>query len=420
MLIFGVAGGLTLPAVTTVAMAGATDTDAGLASGLANTAQQVGGAVGLAALATLAAARSDGLRTAGWAETAALAGGYWTAFAVAAGLVVAAWLVALTTVPRRATGPSSTAGPSAQTAVAPEQIRTEAPHPVDRRRRGREGGRVSEADESRDGVSLTNLDQPLFDGAEATKRDLVDYLDAVRDRILPELRDRPLSVIRVHRGQDAVHAEEPAEVRPGVGPRGVGVGRGVAPRGALRPVRRPPHAAVVRQPAGGGVPPDAGPVERARPPDPPGARPRPAGGRRVHARRSGAAQLVRQALADAGLDGAVKTSGAKGVHVFVPLDDEATAEESAAATRALAVRAERLDPALATTAFIREDRGGKVFLDATRAGGATVVAAYSPRLRPGLPVSFPVDWDDLTAVTPADFTVHRARRCSPTAIRGPH
>src|SRR3954453_11256932 len=59
------------------------------------------------------------------------------------------------------------------------------------------------ADETRDAVELTNLDQPLFDGAVATKRDLVDYLDRVRDRIIPELADRPLSVIRVHRGQDA-------------------------------------------------------------------------------------------------------------------------------------------------------------------------------------------------------------------------
>src|SRR3982074_938252 len=58
-------------------------------------------------------------------------------------------------------------------------------------------------DESRDEVPLTNLDQPLFDGAEATKRDLVDYLDGVRDRIIPGLEDRPLSVIRVHRGQEA-------------------------------------------------------------------------------------------------------------------------------------------------------------------------------------------------------------------------
>ena len=55
--------------------------------------------------------------------------------------------------------------------------------------------------ESRDGVPLTNLDQALFDGAEATKRDLIDYLDGVRYRLLPVLEDRPLSVIRVHRGQ---------------------------------------------------------------------------------------------------------------------------------------------------------------------------------------------------------------------------
>ena len=80
----------------------------------------------------------------------------------------------------------------------------------------------------------------------------------------------------------------------------------------------------------------------------------------------------------------------------------------AAATRALAVRAERLDPELATTAFVQEEREGKVFLDSTRAGGATVVAVYSPRLRPGVPVSFPLDWDDLDGVQPSDFTVHTA------------
>src|SRR5215831_5415387 len=57
------------------------------------------------------------------------------------------------------------------------------------------------AKEERDGVALTNLDQPLFDGAEATKRDLVDYLDASRDRVIAVLRDRPLSVVRALRGQ---------------------------------------------------------------------------------------------------------------------------------------------------------------------------------------------------------------------------
>ena len=117
-----------------------------------------------------------------------------------------------------------------------------------------------------------------------------------------------------------------------------------------------------------------------------------------------AAKLVRQALTDVGLAGAVKTSGAKGVHVYVPID--ANADDAAAATRAIAVRAERLDPDLATTAFIKEDREGKVFLDSTRAHGATVAAVYSPRARPGVTVSFPVPWDDLDAITPADFTVH--------------
>src|SRR3982074_106878 len=55
--------------------------------------------------------------------------------------------------------------------------------------------------EERDGVPLTNLDQPLFDESGATKRDLVEYLDSMRARIIPVLRARPLSVIRVLRGQ---------------------------------------------------------------------------------------------------------------------------------------------------------------------------------------------------------------------------
>src|SRR5688500_12283813 len=59
----------------------------------------------------------------------------------------------------------------------------------------------AQADEDRDGVALTNLDQQLFDDDDATKRDLVDYLDAVSDRILPGLADRPLSVVRVRPGQ---------------------------------------------------------------------------------------------------------------------------------------------------------------------------------------------------------------------------
>ncbi|HVQ91215.1 MAG TPA: ATP-dependent DNA ligase [Mycobacteriales bacterium] len=273
--------------------------------------------------------------------------------------------------------------------------------------------------ETRDGVALTNLDEPLFDGAGATKRDLVDYLDAVADRIIPVLADRPLSVRRVLRGQPPFMQKNVPKYTPDwvrtvqrwaeTSKREVSYALCNDRRTLLwfanqRAVEYHPTLVQVGQwerPSYLIL--DLDPPEPA---DPSAAESTVEGFRAA----VGAARLIRQALADAGLDGAVKTSGAKGVHVFVPVAEPVTLEEAAAATRAVAARAERLDPDLATTAFIRDDRGGKVFLDSTRAGGATVVAAYSPRLRPGTPVSFPVGWDDLDRITPADFTVHTAVR----------
>jgi bifunctional non-homologous end joining protein LigD len=119
------------------------------------------------------------------------------------------------------------------------------------------------------------------------------------------------------------------------------------------------------------------------------------------------ARLVRRALGDAGLAGAVKTSGAKGLHIVVPLRGVGF-EDAAAATRALAARTERIDPGLATTAYLKEERGGKVFVDSTRSGQGTVVAAYSPRVRPGLPISAPVTWEALDGARPGDVTVTTA------------
>ena len=269
------------------------------------------------------------------------------------------------------------------------------------------------SDEVRDGVPLTNLGQPLFDGADATKRDLVDYLDTMRERIVPELADRPLSVIRVLRGQDPfMQKNVPKYTPPWV--RTVRMWAEASHREvsyALCNDRRTllwfaNQRAVEYHPALFRVGQESHPTHMVLDIDPPGAGE--AAAEFVLAVR--AAYLIRQVLADAGLAGAVKTSGAKGLHVFVPIEAGASAEDLAAATRALAARAERLDPALATTAFIREDREGKVFLDATRAGGATVVAAFSPRIRPGVPVSFPVAWEDLDRVAPADFTIRTARQ----------
>ncbi|MEU4780916.1 non-homologous end-joining DNA ligase [Micromonospora sp. NPDC023633] len=266
---------------------------------------------------------------------------------------------------------------------------------------------MSGADETRDGVSLTNLDQPLFDGADATKRDLVDYLDAVHERILPQLRGRPLSVIRVRPGQPPFMQKNLPKYTPDWVAR-TPVWAEASHREisyALCDDRRTlrwfaNQRALEYHPTLATVDDLHRPTHLVLDLDPPEGD--------SFALAVAAARLVRQALADAGLAGAVKTSGAKGVHVFVPVAQGATVEDMAAATRAVAARAERLDPALATTAFIREDRGGKVFVDSTRAGGATVVAAYSPRLRPGVPVSFPVDWADLGDVTPADFTIRTA------------
>ncbi|HEX5088711.1 MAG TPA: ATP-dependent DNA ligase [Nocardioides sp.] len=257
------------------------------------------------------------------------------------------------------------------------------------------------------GVKLSHLDQPVFDGAGVTKGDLVGYLDAVQERMLPELRDRALSVVRARPGQAPFMQKN----LPKYAPDWI-LTTTVWANASKREVHYPVcndrrtlvwlanqraveyHPALVRVDSWAQThlildldPPDD--VE-------------PADGFRMAV---AAALLVRQALADAGLSGGVKLSGAKGVHVFVPLTEGQEIPDVAAATRALAARAARLDEAVATTEFVREERGGKVFVDSTRAGGATVVAAYSPRARPGLPVSFPVIWDELEQVQPSDFTV---------------
>jgi bifunctional non-homologous end joining protein LigD len=261
--------------------------------------------------------------------------------------------------------------------------------------------------ESRDGVPLTNLDEPLFDGAGATKRDLVDYLDNVSDRIIPVLEDRPLSVIRVHRGQEAfMQKNVPKYTPPWI--RTVPFWAETSKREVSyalcndrktllwfanqRAVEYHPTLVTASQPHHV--------THLVLDLDPPGAD--------AFAMVVRTAHLVRQALTDTGLQGAVKTSGSKGVHIYVPVTDDVAPEDAAAATRALAVRAEALDRTVATTAFMKEDRGGKVFVDSTRVGGATVVSAYSPRVRPGAPVSFPVTWDDLDSITPGDFTIHNA------------
>ena len=110
MLLLGVGAGLSFPALMTLAMAGAGPSDAGLASGLVNTTQQVGGALGLAVLATLATTRTEGRLADGAPAAAALTDGYHLAFALGAGLVVAAIALAVALLGRAGAPERETAG----------------------------------------------------------------------------------------------------------------------------------------------------------------------------------------------------------------------------------------------------------------------------------------------------------------------
>ena len=167
-------------------------------------------------------------------------------------------------------------------------------------------------------VEITHPEQELFDGAGATKRDLVDYLAAVADRILPELAGRPLSVIRVRPGQDPFMQKNLPKYAPGW----IRTTKVWAERsrreltyalcddertllwfGNQRAVEY--HPTLMRYDL-----PDP-PITMVMDLDPPEG----AGFGVVTA----AAQLVRRALDDAGMAGAVKTSGSKGVHVIIPV-----------------------------------------------------------------------------------------------------
>jgi EmrB/QacA subfamily drug resistance transporter len=90
LVLLGIGGGLSFPSLMSLAMSGATSDDAGLASGLVGTTAQVGGALGLAVLATLSASRTQELLAAGATQAAALTGGYQLAFEIGAGLVLLA------------------------------------------------------------------------------------------------------------------------------------------------------------------------------------------------------------------------------------------------------------------------------------------------------------------------------------------
>jgi DNA ligase D len=255
-------------------------------------------------------------------------------------------------------------------------------------------------------VPVTNPDKLLWPALDVTKRRYVDYLDAVADRMLPWLRERPLTLVRA---PDGVGGERYYQKdTPRYAPswiRTVTIAAPSAKRDVAYTVCNDENtlawlgnqAALEFHPA---------PVRRDRlerpdqltvdidPPDD------------AFDAAVEVALLVLEVTDDLGLRTLLKTSGGKGLHVVMPIRRHVSPEELRRAATRLTEIVEQRRPDLVTAEFRKADRGGRVMLDPSRnSTGATVVAPYSPRAREGATVSFPVLPEELGTIDPGAFTV---------------
>jgi bifunctional non-homologous end joining protein LigD len=120
-----------------------------------------------------------------------------------------------------------------------------------------------------------------------------------------------------------------------------------------------------------------------------------------------AAELVRERCRAANLESFVRTSGGKGLHVVVPLRPAVTWSRAKDFARELAEAIVAQSPGEFVAQAAKNKRSGRIFIDWLRnARGATSVASYSLRARPGAPVATPVRWEELRRVdSPADFDI---------------
>lgn len=114
-------------------------------------------------------------------------------------------------------------------------------------------------------------------------------------------------------------------------------------------------------------------------------------------------------LGELGMTGFVKTSGGRGLHVYVRIQPHYSFVDVRHAAIAVGRELERRMPGQVTTAWWKEDRGEEIFIDYNQnARDRTIASAYSVRARVNAPVSMPVSWDELPDIEPADFTVRTA------------
>jgi bifunctional non-homologous end joining protein LigD len=262
------------------------------------------------------------------------------------------------------------------------------------------------------GVERKNLEKVFWPDSGQTKGDLLEYFDAASPYLLPFLRDRPLTVIRYPDGiggpsfyqkntpKYAPHWVKTAKL-PSPGSRRGEVSYTLC--NSKRTLMWLANQASIE------LHPWLSRVDRTERPDflvfdldPP------AGGFDAAV---DVAFIVRDVLAEAGLQAVPKTSGSKGIHLYIPLQRRHGYGEVRSVAADLAARIEEAAPDRATSEFRKAKRAGRLFLDIGRnAPGAHIVAPYSPRAREKAPVSFPVAWEDLKKVRPEDFTIENVPR----------
>jgi bifunctional non-homologous end joining protein LigD len=241
---------------------------------------------------------------------------------------------------------------------------------------------------------LTHPDRVLFAHDGVTKLQLAEYFAAVGEHAMPHYKDRPLSILRNTHGSKPFFQKHFLE-KSSAGLRIVRIPNADkdpdfvvcdSPEGLLHLAQ----VGAVELHSWGAVMPKPTHADRLTFDLDPGAD-------LPYPPLREAALAIRKLMKDIGLESWVKTTGGKGLHVVVPLSAPRPDWEMAKAFALSVTRfMERLAPTMFTSKTGERNRKNKIFVDYLRNGfGATAVAAFSPRWRPGVGVSTPVAWDEI-------------------------
>jgi bifunctional non-homologous end joining protein LigD len=258
------------------------------------------------------------------------------------------------------------------------------------------------------GVEISKPDKVLFpDGI--TKLDLATYYGAIADVMLPHLRGRPVNMQRFPDGIDAMAFYE--KKVPGHFPDWVHTVEVHTEDGNQRQVVIDDRRTLVYLAQQACITPHTWLCTSKNPekPDQLVFDLDPGDDDVAKVRR--ATRLVGELLDDLGLTTYLKTTGSRGYHVLVPLRPALVFDEVRDFARSCGEVLVEKAPDLLTLEQRKAKRGDRVYVDIGRnAYGQTAVPAYAVRARPGAPVSTPITWDELSRVTPAQFTITSVRR----------